>query len=51
MPDELSSVLGKLRDGQSFHYVSGDEYDVDAIRHVMACTSRLPGEFIPGRCR
>jgi hypothetical protein len=28
---------------------SGDEYDTDAITHVMACVSSLPGEFIPGR--
>ncbi|UCF92135.1 MAG: hypothetical protein JSW39_28365 [Desulfobacterales bacterium] len=26
-------------------YRSGDEYDVDAITHVMACTSYFPGEF------
>lgn len=28
------------------HYRSGDEYDRNAITHVMACTSRYPGEFI-----
>ena len=27
-------------------YRSGDSYDREAITHVMACTSRLPGEFI-----
>jgi len=27
-------------------YRSGDEYDRDAITHVMACTSHFPGEFI-----
>jgi hypothetical protein len=27
-------------------YRSGDEYDTNAITHVMACTSRCPGEFI-----
>lgn len=27
-------------------YRSGDEYDTDAITHVMACTSHLPGAFI-----
>ncbi len=27
-------------------YQSGDEYDTDAITHVMACTSHLPGAFI-----
>jgi hypothetical protein len=28
---------------------SGDEYDTDAITHVMACTSHLPGAFIAER--
>lgn len=27
-------------------YRSGDEYDTNAITHVMACTSHYPGEFI-----
>lgn len=27
-------------------YRSGDNYDTDAITHVMACTSHFPGEFI-----
>ena len=27
-------------------YRSNDEYDRDAITHVMACTSHFPGEFI-----
>ena len=27
-------------------YRSGDEYDREAITHVMACTSHFPGEFI-----
>ncbi|MBP1732153.1 MAG: hypothetical protein H6Q55_2582 [Deltaproteobacteria bacterium] len=27
-------------------YKSGDEYDRNAITHVMACTSHFPGEFI-----
>ncbi|MFI5330498.1 MAG: hypothetical protein ACHQ2F_05600 [Desulfobaccales bacterium] len=27
-------------------YQSGDEYDREAITHVMACTSYFPGEFI-----
>ena len=27
-------------------YRSGDEYDHEAITHVMACTSHFPGEFI-----
>jgi hypothetical protein len=29
-------------------YRSGDEYDTNAITHVMACTSMLPGELIAG---
>ncbi len=29
-------------------YRSGDEYDREAITHVMACTSYFPGEFILG---
>jgi hypothetical protein len=29
-------------------YRSGDEYDREAITHVMACTSHFPGEFLPG---
>lgn len=27
-------------------YRSGDDYDREAITHVMACTSRFPGEFL-----
>jgi hypothetical protein len=27
-------------------YHSGDAYDTDAITHVMACASHLPGELI-----
>jgi len=27
-------------------YRSGDEYDRNAITHVMACTSHFPGEFV-----
>ena len=30
-------------------YRSGDSYDTDAITHVMACTSRFPGEFLAPR--
>jgi hypothetical protein len=30
-------------------YRSGDEHDLNAITHVMACTSRLPGRFIQRR--
>jgi hypothetical protein len=29
------------------NYRSGDEYDRDAITHVMACVSSFAGEFIP----
>jgi len=29
-------------------YRSGDEYDSEAVTHVMACTSHLPGAFISG---
>jgi hypothetical protein len=27
-------------------YHAGDEYDTNAITHVMACTSRFPGGFL-----
>ena len=27
-------------------YRSGDEYDTNAITHVMACTSRFCGRFL-----
>lgn len=27
-------------------YQSGDEYDTNAITHVMACTSHFPGQFL-----
>jgi len=30
-------------------YRSGDEYDRDAITHVMACTSHFPGAFVRER--
>ena len=30
-------------------YRSGDEYDSDAITHVMGCVSSFPGEFIGRR--
>jgi hypothetical protein len=30
-------------------YQSGDEYDTDAITHVMAYVSFFPGEFLPER--
>jgi hypothetical protein len=33
-------------------YRSGDEYDREAITHVMACTAHLPGRFLAncGQC-
>ncbi len=30
------------------HYRSGDEYDREAITHVMACNSHFPGYLIRG---
>ncbi len=30
------------------HYRSGDEYDREAITHVMACSSHFPGHLISG---
>ena len=30
------------------HYRSGDEYDHEAITHVMACSSHFPGYLIRG---
>jgi hypothetical protein len=30
------------------HYRSGDEYERDAITHVMACSSHFPGYLIRG---
>jgi hypothetical protein len=30
-------------------YRSNDEYDREAITHVMACTSHFPGEFLNRR--
>jgi hypothetical protein len=27
-------------------YRSGDEYDTDAITHVMACCAQLPGDWL-----
>lgn len=30
---------------------SGDSYDTDAITHVMACASHLPGAFLASRAR
>ena len=30
-------------------YRSGDEYDREAITHVMACCSHFPGAFVGAR--
>jgi hypothetical protein len=30
------------------HYRSGDNYDREAITHVMACSSHFPGYLIRG---
>lgn len=40
--------LGRVRRLNRFFadYRSGDQYDTDAITHVMACTSHFPGAFI-----
>lgn len=45
--DTLSERVPRLN---SFfdHYRSGDEYDRDAITHVMACSSHFPGYLIRG---
>jgi hypothetical protein len=32
-------------------YRSRDEYDTDAITHVMGCVSSFPGEFLPHASR
>lgn len=32
-------------------YRSGDEYDREAITHVMGCVARLPGAFVPSADR
>lgn len=32
-------------------YRSGDEYDREAITHVMGCTARLPGAFLAEHCK
>jgi len=40
---EMKDRVGRL---QRFFetYRSGDEYDTDAITHVMACAAHLPGD-------
>jgi hypothetical protein len=45
--DAMSERVSRLN---SFfdHYRSGDEYDRDAITHVMACNSHFPGYLIRG---
>jgi hypothetical protein len=37
--------VGRLNDFFTT-YRSGDEYDREAITHVMACASRLPGAWV-----
>jgi hypothetical protein len=41
LPRHVSRINAYFR-----NYRSGDEYDTNAITHVMACVSELPGEFI-----
>lgn len=38
--------LGENLNAFFAEYRSGDEYDTDAITHVMGCASLLPGDFI-----
>jgi len=48
--DKLSHVRIILLVGSFFEgYRSGDEYDREAITHVMACVSHFPGGFITAR--
>ena len=44
----VGAHLGRVRKINEFFatYRSGDEYDREAITHVMACTSYFPGEFL-----
>lgn len=46
--DEMPGRVGRLNVFFA-DYRSGDEYDVDAITHVMACTSHFPGDMVPNR--
>lgn len=41
MPDRITKLNGYFAT-----YRSGDEYETNAITHVMACTSHFPGAFI-----
>lgn len=43
--NEFSDHVNKLNRFFSTYH-SGDEYDTNAITHVMACTSHFPGELI-----
>jgi hypothetical protein len=45
--DQWSYRSNKLN-GYFEEYRSGDEYDSNAITHVMACTSHFPGLFLDG---
>jgi hypothetical protein len=42
---EIGAVQARL-DWMRDSYRSGDEYDTNAITHVMACTSRFRGRFL-----
>ena len=42
---EMPERVQKLNDYFE-EYRSGDEYDTNAITHVMACTSHFPGYFV-----
>lgn len=43
--DSMTARVKKLNDYFE-NYRSGDEYDTNAITHVMSCTSHFPGYFI-----
>jgi len=45
MPDRISRLNAFFET-----YRSGDEYDREAITHVMACSSHFPGYLIKGHC-
>ncbi len=46
----VEAMTKRVRRLNSFfdHYRSGDEYDREAITHVMACSSHFPGYLIHG---
>jgi hypothetical protein len=41
LPEHVAKINDYFKD-----YRSGDEYDTNAITHVMACTSHFPGEWV-----